>query len=91
MAASVRNAGAIASAGLVAVRVEERVRQRPGDERAAAEAHDRQAGGQARTVREPLDQRRDRRDVADAEADAADHAVAEVDEPQLVGGDAERR
>ena len=30
-------------------------------------------------VGEPLDQRRDRRDVADAEADAADHAVAEVD------------
>ena len=41
-------------------------------------------------VREPLDQRRDRRDVADAEADAAEEPVAEVDEPQLAGGDAER-
>ena len=54
-----------------------------GDQRPAAEAHDRHAGGQARPVREPLDQRGDRGDVADAEPDAADDAVAEVDQPQL--------
>ena len=65
-------------------RVEQRVGERRRDERAAAEAHDRQPGGQAGTVGEPLDQRRDGRDVADPEADAAEHAVAEVDEPELV-------
>ena len=73
------------------VDAEQLPRQRAGDQRAAAEAHDRQAGGQARAVREPLDQRRDRRDVADAEADAADDAVPEVDQPQLARADAERR
>ena len=45
-------------------------------------------GGETRTVREPLDQRGHRRDVADAEADAADDAVAEVEQPELAGGDA---
>jgi hypothetical protein len=41
-------------------------------------------------VGEPLDQRGHRRDVADAEADAADDAVAEDDQPVLPGRDAER-
>ena len=52
-------------------------------QRAAAEAHDRHAGGQPGPVREPLDQRGHRRDVADAQPDPADHAVAEVEQPQL--------
>src|SRR6185437_14105566 len=38
---------------------------------------------------EPFDQGRDRRDVADAERDAAEHAVAEIDQPELVGGGAD--
>ena len=66
-------------------------RQRRGDECAAAEAHDGHAGRHARAIGEPFDQRRDRRDVADAEAAAAEHAVADVDEPQRVGVDADRR
>ena len=63
--------------------------ERRADHRTAAEAHDREAGRHARAVGEPLDERRDRRDVAEAEADAADHAVAEIDDPDLV--DAARR
>ena len=65
-------------------------RERRGDERAAAEAHDRHAGRHAGPVGEPFDQGRDRRDVAEPEADAAEHAVAEIDDPQLVQIDAER-
>src|SRR5680860_1518219 len=64
-------------------------RQRRGDQRAAAEAHDGHAGGHPRPVGEPLDQRGHRRDVADTQPDAADEAVAEVDQPQLLGGDGE--
>ena len=63
--------------------------ERRGDHRAAAEAHDRQAGRHAGPVGKPLDQRRDGRDVAEAEPDAAEDAVAEIDEPELVRGDAE--
>ena len=58
--------------------------QRRADHRAAAEAHDGHAGGHAGAVGEPFDQRRNRRDVAEAQADAADHAVAEINEPELV-------
>ncbi len=58
--------------------------------RAAAEAHDGHAGGHAGPVGEPGDQRLDRRDIADAEAAAADHAIAEIDDPELVEIDAER-
>ncbi len=65
-------------------------RKRRGDEGAAAEAHDGHAGRHAGAVREPFDQRRDRRDVADAERDAAEHAVAEIDDPEIVDVDAER-
>ena len=36
-----------------------------------------------RTVGEPFDQRRDRRDVADAETATAEHAVADIDQPQV--------
>ena len=67
------------------------VGQRGADHRAAAEAHDRHAGGHAAPVGEPLDQRRDRRDVAQAQADAADHARAEPQQPDLVEMNAERR
>ena len=58
---------------------------------AAAEAHDRHAGRHAGPVGKPFDQRRYRRNVADAEADAADHAVAEIDEPELMDPTRRRR
>ena len=48
--------------------------KRRADHRAAAEAHDGHAGGHAAPIGKPFDQRRHRRDVAEAEADAADHA-----------------
>ncbi len=38
----------------------------------------------------PLHQRRHRRDVAEAETDAADHAGAEPQQPELMGVDADR-
>ena len=76
--------------GVVGEGAQQRVRQRRGDQRAAAEAHDREPRREPRTVREPLDQRRDGRDVADSQPDAADDAVAEVHEPELGRRDAER-
>ena len=65
-------------------------RKRRGDERAAAEAHDRHTGGHARTVREPFDQGRNRRDVTKPESNAAEHAIAEINDPQHVQIDADR-
>src|SRR3546814_8979342 len=66
-------------------------RQRRSEQRATAEAHDRHAGGHARAIREPLDQRRNRRDVADAEADAAKHAITQIDQGEVMHLDAEIR
>src|ERR1700748_3358283 len=57
--------------------------ERRADHGAAAKAHDGKAGREPGTVREPLDERRDWRDVAEAEPDAADDAVAKIDEPEL--------
>jgi hypothetical protein len=54
--------------------IHQQIRQRRADHRAAAEAHDRHAGRHAAMVGKPFDQRRHRRDVAEAETDAADHA-----------------
>ncbi len=65
-------------------------RQRRADHGAAAETHDGEAGGHAAAVGEPLDQGRDRGDVAQPQADAAEHAGAQPDDPQLVGVDADR-
>ena len=65
-------------------------RQRAGEQRAAAEAHDGETGGETGAVGEPLDEGGDGGDVADAEPDAADDAVAEVDEPELGRRDAQR-
>ena len=47
------------------------------DQGAQPEPHDHQAGGEPLLVREPLRDRRHGRHVAEAEAAAADHAVAE--------------
>jgi hypothetical protein len=67
------------------------VRQRRADHGAAAEAHDRQARGHAAPVGKPLDERRDRRDVAEPEAAPANDARPEPQQPHLVQPDAERR
>ena len=58
--------------------------ERGADHGTAAETHDGEAGSQAGTVGKPLDQRGDGRDVSQAEADAADDSVAEVDEREGV-------
>ena len=70
--------------------------QRRRDERAPAEAHDRDPGGETRPVGEPLDQRGHRRDVADAQPDATDEPIADHHQPELAevaaeGGDQEAR
>ena len=65
-------------------------RQRRGDERTAAEAHDRHAGRHAWPIRKPSDQGGHGRNVADAKPASAEHAVAEIDQPDVVHGHAER-
>lgn len=69
--------------------IHQQVGKRSADHRAAAEAHDRHAGRHAAPVGKPFDQRRDRRDVAEAETDAADDAGAEPHQPELMGHDAD--
>ena len=59
------------------------------DHRATAEAHDGHAGRHAAPIREPANERRDWRDVAKAEPAAANDAIAQIDQPQLVGHDSE--
>jgi hypothetical protein len=55
-------------------------RKGSGDERGAAKPHDRHAG----PIGEPFDQGRDRRNVAEAETDAANETIAEIDDPELM-------
>src|SRR5581483_12298396 len=64
--------------------------ERRADHRAAAEAHYRETRRHAAAIGEPFDQRRYRRNVAEAQTDAAEHAGAEPDEPELVDVDADR-
>src|SRR6185369_15275354 len=52
------------------------------EECAEAEAHDDHAAGQAAFVGEPLGDDRDGGDVPQAQSDAADDAVSEVDPPR---------
>jgi hypothetical protein len=59
--------------------------------RTATKAHDRHARGHAALVREPLDQGRDRRDIAQPQADTADHPRAQPHQPDLVGINPQRR
>src|SRR5262249_1360010 len=65
-------------------------RERRGDESTTTKTHDRHASRHPGSVGEPFDQGRDRRDVADAKPAAAEYAIAEVDEPQIMRVDAER-
>ena len=60
------------------------------DHRPAAKSHDRQSGGHARAIGKPLDERRHRRDVSEAEPHSAEYTVAEQHEPEPVTRDAER-
>ena len=64
--------------------IHQAVGQRCADHCAAAKAHDRHAGGHAAPVREPFDQRRDRRDIPQPQPDAADHARAQPQQSDLV-------
>ena len=64
--------------------IHQHVSERRADHRAAAKAHDRHAGRHAAPVREPFDQRRDRRNIAKAQADAADHAERQPQQPELM-------
>jgi hypothetical protein len=57
---------------------------RRGEHGTEAEATDGEAGDQAALVGEPLEQHRDRHDVGEAQAETADDAVAQDDQPQLV-------
>lgn len=66
---------------------EQHVRQRRRDDRPTAKSHDRHAGRHAPPVREPAEEGGDGRDIAEAEADAAEHAVAEVEHRERVGVD----
>ena len=63
--------------------------ERGTDEGAATEAHDGQAGRHARPVGKPFDKSRDRRDVAEAQANASDDAVTKVEQPDVMDGDAQ--
>ena len=60
------------------------------DHGAAAEAHDGHAGCHAAPIREPFHQRGHGRDVTKAEAQSANHAGAEPQQPQLMADDADR-
>ena len=59
------------------------------DEGASTEAHDGHSCGHAGSIGEPAHEGGDGGDIAEAEADAADQAVADVEEPELVGADSE--
>ena len=74
--------------GLI-IELEEEVLERRTDHRAPTKAHDGHAGGHPATVREPSNQGAHGRDVPKPKAAAANHSVAEIDEPELVQRDAE--
>ena len=69
--------------------VDQDVGQRRADHGAAAETHDGHAGCHAAVIGEPFHQRRYRRDVAEAEPDAADDASAKPHDPELMNVDAD--
>ena len=65
-------------------------RQRGGQHRAAAEAHNRQARGHARFVGKPFHQRGHGADIAQSQPHAAEYAVAQIQQPQVVLLNAQR-
>src|SRR5204862_7071464 len=64
--------------------------ERVADHGAAANPHDGEPRGHAAAIGKPFDERRDGRDVAEAEAAAADHARAEIQQPDLMELNAKR-
>ena len=58
--------------------------ERRADHRPAAEAHDGHARRHAAAIGKPANQRADRRDITQSQSATADHAVAQVQQPQLV-------
>ena len=65
--------------------------QRRADHGAAAKAHDGHAGRHAAAVWKPLDQRGNRRNIAQPQANAADHAGTQKHQPELVQVNAQGR
>src|SRR5689334_10901262 len=65
--------------------------QRRANKRPSAKAHDGHASRHTRTVWEPLNQGGNRRDVANAKTNAANHSIAQIDQPELVNMDANGR
>ena len=59
-------------------------RDRRAYHRTAAETHDGKSGRHAAAVREPLDQRRNRGDVTQPHADAAQYPASQPHQPELV-------
>ena len=76
--------GRNALVGIDGSAVDEPLAERSGDDRAEAETGDGDAGDEARLVGEPLLQHGDRHDVGHAEAEPAEDAVAEDEQPELV-------
>src|SRR5438067_802806 len=70
--------------------VDQDIRQRRADHGAAAEARDGKSRRHAAMIREPFDQRRNRRNVAEAKTDAAEDAGAEPHQPKLMDVNADR-
>ena len=66
------------------------VGERCADHRTAAETHDGHPGRHAATIGEPFDQRRNRRNIAETEPNAADHPGSEPQDPKLVNVDPKR-
>jgi hypothetical protein len=58
-----------------------------GNQSAGAKATDRYTGDEASPVGEPFDQYSNRNDVSEAEANAADDSIAEVEPPEVIGGE----
>ena len=76
---------------VVGKRIHQRYGQRRGKHRTAAEPHNRQTRRHARFVGKPLHQSGHRPDIAQSQADATDHAVAQIEEKQIMRTDAECR
>jgi len=76
-----------ADRGIALESVHQHVGQWCSDHRTTAEAHDCHARRHAATVREPLDQGRDRGDVTEPEADTSDDARTDPHQPELVEDD----
>ena len=60
---------------------------RRGDQRSRAESADGDAGDETAAIGKPFEQNRNGHDVAEAQSDAADDSVGEIEPPEFVGGE----